>query len=573
MSALAVPKPEDIRLGKAKEIISRHTHPLADSNYRFISGDHWQFGQGWMGPRPRASDVNSLLIMRDLKAGFVFRNVIGEIADNHTEGVMGREPGINFTPRRSILQGDSQTDEEKADIDEIEAAFTDWMSDEDRDVHGEMCEFAKTLLWAERSAIRVYVPEGYLTTVKTPDPQDPSKFIEFSTVEAGSLAEAMSKVHVECIPITQGFVYRDPDTRKRFALYTYKRGVDSILEISWVDDDGRTVIRAISRDKVISETKLDLGGRLHIIQGRRRGGPLIDESLQQLQKALNLCLTCLPKNVITGGWLERVLLNAQAPGRWEENEAGEKVKFIPDPYYTGPDSTNFVQGAQYEDEDANGNRVTKMANASVAWRDPIPVDASVDGERSIYTVMMEAAQQGHLVEGNDYTSGRARIESRNQYIGSLRKSKRVVEPAGRAVFETVLAFCEHILATPGRYTTQYRALYTCKLDAGAVPAEERAQYASDVESFLLPHEDAMELMGVDDVDAAMSKIAADPRFQLQQAKLKAESLAAYMMIPGMTFGAAGKLLGLSPADQAILASIPPPPAPEPKSDPSGSPKK
>lgn len=557
LNEMVVPAPSEIRLGKAKEMISRDTHWLAASNALFMAGDHWQNARAWMGPRPRISDTNAGLIMKDLRLGFVFRNVIEEIADNHTEGVMGREPGVNLTPRRAIPQGSNKTPEEEADIDEVEAAFTDWMGDEDRDVHGEMCDLARTLLWAGRSAVRVYIPEGYLTPYSEPDPSAPNGVKEFMTVEADTLAEAMSRIHIMCVPIHQGYVFLDPDTRKKIGIYIYKVASQQYLEISWIDDEGMTVIRTINGNKIVQDVRMDLGGRIHIIQARRRG-LLIDESLQQLQKALNLCLTCLPKNVITGGWLERVLLNAQAPGEWTENEAGEKVKFVPKPYYTGPNTTNFVQGAEYEDEDASGNKITRMANASVAWREPIPVDASVDGERALYTVMMEAAKQGHLVEGNDYTSGRAKIESRNQYTGSLRKTKRAVEPAGRAVFETVLAMCEHILNIPGRYTEAYRVLYACKLDAGAVPAEERAQYAADVENFLLPHEDAMEMMGVDDVDAALIKIAADPRYKLQQAKMRAEALAAFMVIPGMTFEVAGKLLGLPEGEQKLLRSIPPP---------------
>jgi hypothetical protein len=87
----------------------------------------------------------------------------------------------------------------------------------------------------------------------------------------------------------------------------------------------------------------------------------------------------LPRNVVTGGFLERVLLNAQMPGYWVDangnrtTDINARKKFVALPYKAGAGTTNFVRGMDYLDAKTGE---TKVTDPQIQWREPSPCRAA-----------------------------------------------------------------------------------------------------------------------------------------------------------------------------------------------------
>src|SRR5690606_32239506 len=104
---------------------------------RFILGDQWDDGRGWIGPRPKDGTADELI--RD---AFVQRNALREVATRHRDAVVGREPAWSLVPDRE--RGLKQL------TTEAEDALTAWW-----DANGVLAalqEATLRLLFAEESS-------------------------------------------------------------------------------------------------------------------------------------------------------------------------------------------------------------------------------------------------------------------------------------------------------------------------------------------------------------------------------------------------------------------------------------
>lgn len=489
-----MPTPFDnFNLRKATDIIQKVTTAILRANRLFMEGDHWQAGAAWIGPAPEPGDPEALMAMAVIEKGFVSKNVIAEVVERHASGVAGREPNWSFSNPLKEEDPDKPDDEKL----EIEEALTEWW--DTRGIHSFLQRVAGTLQWAERSSIRLYIPSGFI------EEDDDGN----GRISADSLEEALSMIYVSHPAPEDSTVYEDPDTKQNVSLLKYTQDRYTVLEMSYLEEDGQTVIRTLSRNRD-EEYMLDLGGRLTMHEMKRP--LLVTKQVQQAQKALNVALTNIPKTIITSGWLERTLLNAQMPGHYEVNPAtGAKDKFVPEPYITGPATTNFVQGITFKDEEGK----TQLATPSLQYRDPIPATASIEAKSAHYEDILDEVDQSHVILTQEASpSGRSRVEARLDYVSSLRMTQSQIQPAGKWLLETTLALAEAIMGKPGQFTKEYRCTFRVRLDAGTLDAEEQKVILERVEKGLMPKEWAMELMGVDDVDAALALMRQSPESRL-----------------------------------------------------------
>jgi hypothetical protein len=136
------------------------------TNRLFVDGDHWQQGQGWIGPSPQPGQDGFDETLRELQRSFTSRNAIGETTERHAQALLGREPAFGLTVRRALAEGEEATAQEQAKIDEAEAALTAWW--DVRGIAGTLAEATRTVLWAAdpdghgRAPLRLYVPRGFL---------------------------------------------------------------------------------------------------------------------------------------------------------------------------------------------------------------------------------------------------------------------------------------------------------------------------------------------------------------------------------------------------------------------------
>lgn len=487
----------------------------------FYIGDHWQGGDGWIGPRPATSDTNRSTVLDEIERGFVSKNAVREVVHRHRNGVVGHEPGWNLVPRRALEEGQEPSTEEQALIDEGEAALVEWW--DGRRMLGVLQEAVATLLWGGRSVLRLFVPRA-----KTITGVDGAV-----TVPAGDLQESLGRIFINVPELESAGIITDPDSQEQAGVFFYKqtdlgsKEEEERVELHFLNEEGQTVIRSfsVSSSDALTEERatLDLGGNLLLFEMQRE--PLITKQVRQNQALLNMALTMLGRNVVLAGFLERVLLNAQLPGTYEDDpkNTGKKI-FVPDPLYTGAGTfNNFVGVPLYGDQNDPG-RITGYANPSIIHRDPVPVTTFEDTKRIAYESILQEADQIHiLISGDATSSGESRRQAMAQFLLSLLLTKAQVDAMGRWLIETTLAMAATFAGQVGRFA-ELRASFDSRIDPGPIPSEEMRLIIELVKAQLLSRETGMTRLQVEDPDAEMAKIEEEDRkLNIERAKLQMEA--------------------------------------------------
>jgi hypothetical protein len=236
--------------------------------------------------------------------------------------------------------------------------------------------------------------------------------------------------------------------------------------------------------------------------------------------------------VVLGGFLERTYLNAQLPGREEDdpNRPGQK-RFVPERLHVGAGATNFISGV-VTGIDQNGNDV--IATPQLIYRDPVPVTTFRDTKAESYRTILEEVQQLHaLISGDATSTGESRKQARSDFEESLSDTKTQVEAAIRWLLETVLAMAATFAGQPGRYAS-LRASVTCRLNLGPISSEDQRVAKELVEAEIISRETGRNWVGVDDVDAEAAKIEAEQEVigKRTQANIAAGVLGAQRALAG-----------------------------------------
>lgn len=486
---------------------------------RFVEGDHWQKGEGWVGPHIPSGAEGYQKVMEEIEKAFTSRNAIAEVIDRHVGGVVGIEPTWGFTVIRPLEEEEQVTTEEETLIDEAEAFLTEWW--DKRNAHNIIADYVKDLCWAAKSSLRVFVPPGVLE--EREDDTGQRYLVASATDTEDALMRFMYPEHPAPEDST---VFVDQDTQAWLGVVQYRQHLNwittgvPIVELTYLTQDRKTVIRRLNLRQT-EQYEFDLGGRLTLWESTQKA--LVSQQIVQAQRALNLAISMLPRNVVTGGFLERVLLNAQMPGKWILDDQNNRIGFEPAQYVTGPGTTNFVQGTEFKDEAGN----TKLSTPSIQWRPPSAVTPVIESADSLYEQILGEAKQVHiLIAGFATASGYSREQARADFEGSLKTTAGVVVPAVRWMLETVLAFAEQIAGVPGKYTSQLRAVVTCQISTGPISVQERAQNVAEYEANVLSEDECMSRNGVLDVDAEKQRISSQPNATLSLLTTQAEVMLA-----------------------------------------------
>lgn len=518
----------------ATQMLGMATQPVKHAR-DFVEGDHWQRGAGWVGPAPKQGDEGYSDVMCLIEKAFVSRNAVLEVLERHSLGVVGIEPSWAFTVKRPLEEDEELKPEEQALIDEVEALMVEWWNE--RKCHKLFQDFALDLGWATRSALRVYVPAGVLEEV---DEEGET----YLMARAAGVDKALDMIYPDHPAPEDSTVYVDPLTQRWLGITRYKQIINwqpvglYIYELTYVDKEtGDTIITRT--DQALSTAyNFKLGGRMTLWESTRQA--LVSEQLLSAQKALNLALSMLPRNVVTGGFLERVLLNAQMPGTWTLDKDGNKIGFVPLTYKTGPGTTNFVSGQTYTDEEGK----THLSTPDIKWRPPSEVKPVVEAAAAAYEAILSEAHQIHiLIAGESAPSGYSREQARADHAADLGKTQSEVQPAGQWFLETALALAEQIAGVPGRYTNTLKATFQCRINTGPISVAERTQNVAEVEAGTLSEESAMERNGVLDVDAEKQRINSTPEAQLTLLE-KQSTVGGQLVLMGYSTELASEMVGI-----------------------------
>lgn len=530
------------------------------TNRDFVNGDHWQSGNGWVGPWPTiveaadAADADGVTTLQnEIKKAFTSRNAIGEVVGRHVAGVIGREPRWTFVPRDAV--DDELSDAQETARDEIEALLTDWW--DQSGAHAALQDAARKLLYSDNAgvALRIYVPSGLLAL-------GPNGTRQLRVV-TGDLADALKKIRVECPEPEVGRVVTDGTTGLDIGILLTKDGNGrESCELTFVDEGGKTVLMAVFAASTTggpdrAEVRFDLGGRLLMMPIARE--QFLSEQARQAQRALNYANTMIVRNVTTGGFLEQVLLNAKLPGHWEEMDG--KRTYVADPIRRGPASITSFSGHEYED--AQGNK--QITTPQVVWRDPVDPGHSIKAKREYYEDVLNETDQAHvLIAGDATASAVSRQQARADFRSSLQISEAPLNRAGRWLLETVLAYAEALALVPGKFSREWRASFACILDTGPLTPDEITAITGMAEKRVIAYGTAREQIGVADPDAEQERIETEDGVDLDREQKRAQIYAAWTGA-GVAEGPAAERAGLSEEEIADLMvgfeEPPPPPAP------------
>lgn len=540
----------DFDLQKAKRVISLALPELFIATEKFYDGDHWQDGDGWIGPTPFA-DQDKVIedVMADLETRFVSKNVIREMIKRHVRGVAGRDPVWSFDVRRPMPAGTKRTAAEDKLIAEVADAIDVWYKK--RRIHQSVKENASMSCRGGKGLYRIYTPAGL--TVKKDDIS--------GVPRAKTLAEALEYIYVSTPSLNDAAIYTDEETQLELGVLVYnpmdtstlQPSAQEVIEFTYLDGrrplaDSKTILRRREGSEPDQQVEYPLGGRLTMIEIDRTE-PLIDKQIHESQKALNLAISMLPRTMVTAGFLERIFLDAMMPGEWDYDEEGNRKPgtFKPSKHWTGAGTTAYMRGIDFDPKEGE----TQIKDPKVVFREPVDPSGAIKAAQFHYLQMLEMGNQAHIVlTGEAIVSGKSREQARADYDSSLQDTKGPLEEGSAQLLDTVLAMAETFMNAPGRYTIPLRATFRCHIYTGPISWEERKQNDESVKAGTMSVQSAIQQSGNPDADAEVAQIASERNDNMNYLALLAEAF--QRLSSGMPAELAAEVLGI---DSAIVAKM------------------
>lgn len=515
---------------------------------QFYDGEHWQNGEGWSGAWPHDQNNESCRVaIKQIKRHFVCTNLIKEIVERHTAGVVGRSVEWSVVSK----SGDGESAEAEALKKEATAVLTTWARRHKLDTF--MQDAVRAVLLRCNVPIRLFVPE----------------------IEAGEdLAATALRIYPQLLEKTTAVVHTDKRTLRDVGVYRYaldesdvldyknqqqyelnnviipiarfghtmwdtpvwnesnmrmypppqellpdepvgeiieRDGAaddkDSAVEMSYLLRNGQTALRIVhNKEGLIFSPDLDLDGLLTYHDFCR--GEFVSKCIVDNQKAYNHASTAANSNLATAGFTTRMLLNAQPPGQKVKNADGSET-FVPAPFVLNPGSINAVAGHVITDVDANGKAVTKLSTPQYVQENPADANIFEKLAKHYRKNVYRESMQLH-VEQNGVGSGNAGFRSRQQsaadFEASLGLTAKSVSDLVEWMLTAVLHFAAHLSGNPKKfYSLQVVAVPV--LDLGVIGVEEKESALKAWQAGLLSRESAVIRWGIDNVGAELERIA------------------------------------------------------------------
>lgn len=492
---------------------------------KFIDGDHWQNGAGWVGPLPPLKDAAERRdALTRIRKAFTSQNACKEVTDRHVDAVAGNDPLWSFSSEEET--------KDEGEPKDLNTLMSEWWKD--HKMHNLLQDALYMAKWANRAFLRRVVPPsrvaevlidpltGEIFTEEALEELDPD-FIE--TLEEGqvildvSFEEAVDMIHVELIDSTRGAVVQDTETLRFYGFYIYKLATIEYAEVSYVDEEGLTHLRILRGGAMVSDVALDLGGHLFHFEVSLTG--LITEQVMDLQRMLNKAYTMASINMDWSGFTERIFLNAQWPYTLESDGKGGTKKVLKD-YQTGPSTTNWVPGITVTDP-ATGKKT--MTTPEVKWRQPSdPVTFDKAKQMAYRGILQETRQLHALITGEATTTGESRKQALVEFNKSVEPTKTEADLMGRWLLDGQVRFARAISDDgPEGMNLQFQTM----VEVGPLDANEVRLWNDVREKGGLTLKSFLTKLGVEDVDAESQALVNDPVYL---ASLKAERVEMFIKL-------------------------------------------
>lgn len=496
---------------KASALFTSRRPPEAEINRKFYDGDHYQGSLGYMGQLPPAGLTYRTEVIKEIEAGFISENVIKEVVNRHVNGILGREVIWGFIPadvppptvsrRRQVFSklfkliqptrsGSEQSDTVAQEADEATTSW--WDQRKPRKILKDALAYA---LLEDKVCIRFFFP--------------PASRNEQGQITATDLISGLMIPRLEIVTSDKAGVFVDQNTEEEFGAYVYtdSKTQKKVAELTYVQN-GITFLTVFTEGASRQDYEFDLGGRLLMYELRRDA--LITEQVRSAQRALNLDLTSMMRNVNLAGNLERSLLNVARPKKTvrvpDGSELGYHEQEVDAEILTGAGATMAYEGSLIKDEDG---KIIGRANPNIIFREPVSVETFVDTRAELREAIHGQCQQLHIMISGDATvSGRSREQARGEFRSSLQDSKEPVDDCGRWMLETELRLGAYLSNQTSKFIG-YRCEFNSIIEDGPVDSTDRQENRNDVDKGLMSVETAMSRNGIEDTDAETERIRAE----------------------------------------------------------------
>lgn len=550
----------DYNLAEKEIGLSQFERTFVERNRKYQAGDHWQGGEGYIGPRPAGDDPNGQALWALLERAFVSKNVVKEMDDRLANAITGQEPDWSVTVRRArkkvkkqipdpafippaedpqaaapmiddpqgLLIDEPLRPEEEIKIDEAMAAlYVLWDKKKPLDV---LRKFIVRRLWGGRSYMSQFVPPKFRAA---------NGFVR----PAADFNEAMQRIFFREPDICDAVKLIDPVTMDEVTLTRYERGATKVIEVCFVDDSGRTFVGTLTASAPAPEAQtgaiaparalgfeplqlpasppeveaaalaanplpnvelsdpMDLNG--HLTTFEAAGDPFITPQITSSNSLVNLALTIAGHILVESGFSELALTNVELETeRIADPRAEGGYRDVPKALKRGGTVVHNFVGVQSIGKDG----ATVYATPGVHKFEPTPITVCKDGKEIGYRNCLEEGHQLHaLIAGDAAPSGESRIQALADFVMNALPYKSEADGAGVWMLECALAWAAMLVGKPG-YFNDLRVNFNSRIYLGKITPEERSAVIQEVAAKLRSRESAMVLIGIDDPAAEKSLI-------------------------------------------------------------------
>lgn len=553
---------ELIKADEARALVPILT-PLQQKALQFANGDYWgPSGEDWPAMIVPSDAASSTIIIEEMRRAFTPQDLFREIIEGYINGVVGDEPSFEFTLDRSLgkkgdkvngqeLPEDEQpTPKEEKLLGEVNAATGAWW--DKRKGHETVQEFAETLITTAQASMRYFVPSGLLNDngqLTTRNWEEALDSIYLEAPAPGSATVALDRGTMKPVSV---FIYQHTEMQESGADNVVKAKTTERIEISFVNEQGQTVVRILESDTVIDEADQDTGGELYVDEAKLLR-PIINESMLSQQRALNVINTGLLCNGnLVSGFRERNYINLQKPQKKVPDNSAQGFHYEDAEVEIGPYASNFLTGITYEDKEGN----MKIAAGHISIADPVDPAPLIAAKGCFERNMYQSARQLHvMISGDAVASAVSRVQARADFIERLKKLKPKIEGVLRSRLRGVALLACALAGDTARLKAikeELRVNVNCRLSPGPITPEERQAIVTLYEAGIIPLEMSQIQLGIEDVAAVASALRAERdeslSLILDRAKIVRELAAA-----GAGIESAALLAGFSEEDAKKLA--------------------
>ncbi|MBS3914450.1 MAG: hypothetical protein KG003_08120 [Bacteroidetes bacterium] len=499
--------------------LSKDEKLIFDSFLKAYRGDYWRSSKGFLGP---LIAQNSQKMFKDR---FVSRNIIGEIINTISDSFLkspnwyiekggeklsneSDKPKIKDTPDNPDNPDnpetpppdnpeDSQLKDTKDKIDKILSKF--W---EKQNLEQKLQKAFNSRLVASRGGLRVYIPN--------------SKKKNLNKLSLDDIRTCLDSIRIEHIKPERSRMMDDEGDKLSIVSYTKKLDYDTnedaeIIEFSFVDDNGKTIIGVVSDKQTetfsieaLASTpvenrdtkKKDISTGLNLDSETTffeiSGEPFVSEQLMELSAFLNLVLTLAAIGIFETGFQEIITTNTQFKTEKILNEKTGKMEDVPVGLERGGAMIQNFKGIEKIDLESGKK---ERHEPKVTIKDPVPMENFVLAKQIAYeSCLEEAGQQYKLISGDAMASAVSRIQAMAGFYLRIKKFKADIDSLGSWVLTTILKF---IGLNPKNGLDDFRVVFDSKIDIGPLTPEEKNFIISMVNNKIISKETARVLLNID----------------------------------------------------------------------------